>query len=246
MPLSKKVKDWWIGGLDIPLTISGLQLWLDDPAIASNIIEDGGNRVSQWTDLSGVGNHMTQATGANQPTLVGGIEINFDGSTESLDNLSPSGILTNTSGTTVMVTKYDGSSNAGFIWGDSGGLGHGGLRSIGGGTQMRMLQSPNDIRSTPVHTNDTYFIYILSSSGTAYRMRLNDTIKGFDIITGDDDGLWVGDATFTNISIGGILRSAPFFGAIKGIKSVLYYDNQLSSDQEDELVNFLNTKFSVF
>jgi len=49
-----------------PTKIDDLSLWLDanDP---SSIIESAG-AVSQWSDKSGTGNHLTQLTGSMQPT----------------------------------------------------------------------------------------------------------------------------------------------------------------------------------
>lgn len=52
-----------------PLDLAGCVLWLDSTNSAS-ITRDGSNKVSQWSDLSGAGNHPVQAVGANQPTYV--------------------------------------------------------------------------------------------------------------------------------------------------------------------------------
>lgn len=49
-----------------PTDISNLALWLD-ASDAATITESGGS-VSQWDDKSGNTNHVTQATGADQPT----------------------------------------------------------------------------------------------------------------------------------------------------------------------------------
>lgn len=66
-----------------PLSIAGCKLWLDSSDLTT-ITKDGGNLVSQWNDKSGEGNHVTQATGTNQPLWVDAVRngkaiIRFDG-----------------------------------------------------------------------------------------------------------------------------------------------------------------------
>ena len=53
-------------GFGPPLTVSGLQIWLD-ASDASTITTATG--VSQWRDKSGNGNHASQSTGSAQPTV---------------------------------------------------------------------------------------------------------------------------------------------------------------------------------
>lgn len=49
----------------VPRDLSGCRLWLRaDRGVLSDV-----NGVSQWTDLSGLGNHFTQSVNANKPTL---------------------------------------------------------------------------------------------------------------------------------------------------------------------------------
>lgn len=70
-----------------PSSIAGLQLWLDGADTAT--ITQAANAVSQWSDKSGLGNHATQAVGANQPltntdTINGKNVIKFDGAGDGL------------------------------------------------------------------------------------------------------------------------------------------------------------------
>ncbi len=52
------------GGVFTPLKLPGLELWLD----ASQIVGlNDGDPVATWSDLSGNGNHATQATGSKRP-----------------------------------------------------------------------------------------------------------------------------------------------------------------------------------
>lgn len=63
-----------------PATIAGLNFW----GVAHSLGLADGVAISSWTDLSGLGNHAVQATGANQPLLKTGILgvmdiVRFDG-----------------------------------------------------------------------------------------------------------------------------------------------------------------------
>jgi hypothetical protein len=72
-----------------PPSVAGLFAWFD--ASNAGSITASGGAVSQWNDLSGNARHVTQGTGANQPTT--GTRtmnllnvIDFDGTTDSLGN----------------------------------------------------------------------------------------------------------------------------------------------------------------
>lgn len=71
---------------------SALAFWVDANNISS--ITLNGSTVSQWDDLSGNSRHLTQATPANQPTLITGAnnEVRSDGTDDVMS--SPSFSLT--------------------------------------------------------------------------------------------------------------------------------------------------------
>lgn len=76
-----------IGAPFVPTSIAGLAAWYD--ADAMPVVADGA-ALSQWDDESGNARHVTQATGANQPTyrtavLNGKPVLRFDGSTDYMD-----------------------------------------------------------------------------------------------------------------------------------------------------------------
>ncbi|HEY9786323.1 MAG TPA: hypothetical protein V6D17_13030 [Candidatus Obscuribacterales bacterium] len=68
-----------------------------------------GSDVTQWTDVSGAGNHASQSNSANKPTLIantinGAPVVSFDGSSDFLQ--LPGGLANFTSGATIfLVTK---------------------------------------------------------------------------------------------------------------------------------------------
>lgn len=59
-----------------PASIGGLKVWLDVTDAASVTVSTG---ASQINDLSGNGNHATQATGSRQPVYTSGQYVTFDG-----------------------------------------------------------------------------------------------------------------------------------------------------------------------
>lgn len=89
----------------------------------ATVIKDGGNAVSQWTDMSGNANHITQATGTKQPvwsdSVINGYPaIAFDGSD---DYLKSSAFSTENNATVCVVIRkhtthsgvlFDGNTNS--------------------------------------------------------------------------------------------------------------------------------------
>lgn len=100
-----------------PLSVSGCKLWLKADA---GITKDGSNLVSQWDDQSGQANHVTQATGTNQPLWVDAAyaskpTIRFDGVDNFLSKASFSGgELTPTSFIFIVSTFPNAVSE--FLW----------------------------------------------------------------------------------------------------------------------------------
>ena len=84
------------GAAFTPATLSGLVGWYDSADLSSMAANsDGsgavavGDQVGYWADKSGSGNHVTQATAANRPTLTaaavnGKAALVFDGSNDNL------------------------------------------------------------------------------------------------------------------------------------------------------------------
>lgn len=99
-----------------PTDLSGLKLWAD----ANDFVSSGA--ISQWNDKSGLNNHLIQATGASQPSVVLNVQnskpiVRFDGVNDFF-NLTTT-ISSSTDWTAVYVMKaFDASSNiAGLAYG---------------------------------------------------------------------------------------------------------------------------------
>jgi len=116
--LNSKLNSWALGKSSggrrfnpnyVPITI-GLQLWLD--ASKSNTITESGGSVSQWDDLSGNGNNVTQGTGSAQPTTNATTQngknvLDFDGLDFFTSTDSDLLALTNGSNTCFVVSVQD-------------------------------------------------------------------------------------------------------------------------------------------
>jgi hypothetical protein len=105
MPMNSRLLRPLATGFD-PRRIAGLSAWWD-ATVASSVTLTGGF-VSQWSDLSGGGLHLTQATEASRPgtaTIGGKTAIDFDGSNDFLAN---SGVPTGwTFGTVCLAFSQD-------------------------------------------------------------------------------------------------------------------------------------------
>lgn len=93
-----------------PLQLPGLLLWLR----ADQGITSASNKVSQWADLSGNGNHASQGVGASQPTWVpnainGRPALDFSGANTFMDTSAATIIPTGGTPYSVLVVAKNGS-----------------------------------------------------------------------------------------------------------------------------------------
>ena len=104
--------------------VSGYKLWLDASDTAS--ITASGGAVSQWSDKSGNARHLTQGTGANQPTtgtrtINGKNVIDFDGTNDWMSVPSSTALFNylhnSTGGTTFVVGIVDNTAAGKTIFG---------------------------------------------------------------------------------------------------------------------------------
>lgn len=131
MPMSPRLLRPRATGFN-PKSISGLAAWYDASNTAS--ITLNGSTVSQWSDLSGNGNHATQSTANNQPayttaTLNGKAVLTFSGSPrELLTSLSVSPPFS-----VIAVVKENASHVGVYVGGNTfANIGFGDASSFGG------------------------------------------------------------------------------------------------------------------
>lgn len=99
-----------------PKRLSGLVLWLD----AGTLSGADGDAVATWSDLSGLSNHVTQATGAKQPVvkhaiLNGRKVVRFDGTDDILHKADAASLDISTGFTWFFVGKRVGTGNDMFF-----------------------------------------------------------------------------------------------------------------------------------
>lgn len=90
-----------------PASILGLTVWYR----ATDVVLGTGNRVAQWTDLSGNGRHLTQATETKQPLLIAA-DPNFNGK----PSIDFDGVDDYMTGASLAVTVGPTSTNVGVVF----------------------------------------------------------------------------------------------------------------------------------
>ncbi|WP_152051821.1 phage head closure protein [Tautonia marina] len=222
-----------------PPVTSGLRLWLSS-SVAEYIVSSGG-LVSQWTDRSGNGNHLTQGTAVNQPTtgtrtLNGRNALDFDGTNDFM--LLPSALH-----------SIPGANNTVFVVALSDtGAGSGGAQALlrGDTTNFQMQFNPGSARienrnhtSTNVFTtvtkNATANIFAQCRNGSALTACFNTTQ------TVNASG--ANNVTVTGIGLGGSATGTQPFNGL--IAEVLVYNRALTLAEANQVATFLKDKWNV-
>jgi len=233
-----------------PTSLGGNKLWLDDPAKASNITEDGSNKVSQWFDISGNSNNFPQATGLDQGTRTGRF-IEYDGVRQFQDG---SGVLASFASDAqgelfIVAHELEGAGALTTLF--AGGLASATtdfLRfNIGAGDVLgiaiRIGGSTNNIAFTNAAPRSQKALYNFRSSGTAYGGQVNgveDTVA-----SGTDNGDWFADVpALDTLAISATIRSASLFFNNR-IYSIVYYNRELTATERLNVSKFLNQRFNI-
>jgi hypothetical protein len=224
-----------------PKSIAGLAAWYDATVASSVTLTNG--FVSQWSDLSGGGFHLSQATEADRPgtaTIGGKTAIDFDGSN---DFLFTSSTLPNF-GTVFDVHLLDNGTAAHTLYT---------LNASVGGTAKRMgllyVGSVNEYRSQSVFGATVQGvsggIRTANARVTAFTFNESATVGRVDgaalagttaTTTSSDTGLYLGIR-----SIGGAL-SLPLNGKIG---EFIVYNRVLTLAEIQKVEKYLAAKFGV-
>jgi len=229
-----------------PTDISGLILWLDDPNVPSNIIEDGGNNVSQWTDISGNSNHFVQSTGADQP-LRSGSDITFDGVSEFLQSdANIANFSSDTQGTLVFIGAPAAINDRPFsLVNDVNRRMFFFLRNPSGRIESNLRDNTNpdtDAESTNSVSGNDQRLAVFRSTGTVYKIDLQGVSETVIITSGIDDGSWFSKAAgLTELRIGR-LQSILFNITMN---TYLYYNVGISDDNLVLLTAYLDDRFTL-
>jgi len=220
-----------------------LELYADLP---SSITTETG--VSLWADQSGAGNDFKQTVALDQPAT-NGLTISFDGIRQFLDGTDNiANFATDTKGEMVIVGKSNSDAfNHMFNFADSSSATdrNGFLYNATGNqynAQHRDAATTTTFNST--ETGENRIILSFSSSGSAYKFFVNGVDQTANI-SGDDNGDWNAAITPDVFTLGAAFSSSPFFGACD-IDAVIYCNDQLTTQERDDLFIFLNSRFAVY
>ena len=163
-----------------------------DASDASSLTLGDFDRVSQWNDLSGNGNHFTQATGTSQPVFSGKY-IDFDGVDDYMTDAgsAASGVYNcmhdGTGGEAFVAYLHDGTPSQGVLWDTGYGSSYVGaymrtrntdevdyatFRGTGGNINL-------SLSTTNIAPQDTKLVYNARYDATAspiFTLDVNDTI----------------------------------------------------------------------
>lgn len=176
-----------------PLSLTGLLAWYDWSNTGS--ITSSSNLVSQINDLSGNANHLTQSTGAQQPSTgvntINGLNAGTFASSKWVLNttLSSAGSQPYTLYMVVNITTF---ANFGFIFGratQDANVSGIGTRS----TPSFMIRSSTSVSSTATVTTGTTYSVVATLNGASSTITVNgttDTLSPGAVGLGSQ--LWIG------------------------------------------------------
>ena len=173
-----------------------LKVWLDADD-SSTITKDGSNKVSQWNDKSGQGNHVSQSTAGSQPLWVDSAQnskplIRFDGSDDSLFRNTYTGGAITQPATVFAVLKMgdtyykmqmdskDGSNRFAIASGNSSAI----TFVMYGGAELETLNHYTNMRQYTLTYNGASSV--ARQSKTAYMSGNAGTMSMIGLILGDD------------------------------------------------------------
>lgn len=216
------------GGAFSPSDIAGLKLWCKADALTG--LSDG-NAVSSFTDQSGNGNHLVQATGGSQPIYKTGIinslpVLRMDGSKHmavSFTLAQPATIFVVTDNATV-------SSNSGVILD--------GINSFSAGFYIDTIFSFRPFAGS-FGSNQT--CDFTAPQVTTLKL---DTSTGFSAVNGTQMS-----QGFSNSTLGGITMGRHGGGSFPfntgDIAEIIVYDSALSTANREAVEDYLGTKYGI-
>lgn len=193
-------------------------------AHADNITNEGGGSVSQWDDLSGNDNHLTQTTPAYYPTFSGD-SIHFDGSDGQLRLVGQS---FTSPFTLYMVVNIHGYKNSAMVFAME--EGYLSMSNYYGGVADHtslVFNAGTDLLATGVCPIGEWVILRITSNGTSSSIQVNETTA----TTGN-----AGTTTLTRIEI------SKNDGASMGLKEVILRLVDDSTSDEQDIYDYLEDK----
>lgn len=227
-----------------PDDISDLKLWLDAND-AATITKDGGNLVSQWDDKSGEGNNVSQATPSQQPLWVDAVQnglpiIRFDGVNDFLKRSTYVGGVLAQPNTAFVVCKFPGIASGTLAPVFDGGSGN---------SQRNLFYNQQPATSTTGHV-------VFAGTGLVNTTTTKDTtnIRLYDLVFNGGssrlfrDSVQLSAGNAGTFPMGGVslavFNNVTFF-ANPDIAEILIYNKLLTTQEKDDVRDFLNTKWGL-
>ena len=236
----------------LPTSIPNIAGWWD-AADTSSIATASGTSVSQWSDKSGLGVHLTQATTTRQPdsgvTFQNGLStVTFNGTSQILVSTMPTQMVNATNGAWTIVCVMGPKSVSGTKTGVD-------QDSAANPTRLFEIRHSNDIvQALAFNTASSAFI-AASAAGTAVvgAGKVYSAVRGATSVQLWVDGVTAGPTTTTGtpaitnqypFSLGGSRGAAGgaqyWFGSIA---EVVVYSRALTTTERQQLETYLRTKW---
>jgi hypothetical protein len=231
-----------VNGAATPILQSGLQLWLSgDFGVVTSIGSPG--PVTQWTDLSGLGNSATSSAG-NQPGFTGTptASVAFNGTSQYLS--LPSGFTNFSTGATIFIVARPSTPGS-----------HARFFDLGNGSSNNIYMSEPSTGSFDLHV-------VNGSTDSSVTASSVINLGQFQLVEGSYNGTNTGtlftngaqDAQSTSMQAANyVRRSSNFIGQASGsgnyfpgqIAELLLYSTQLTSSQISAIQSYLIQKYQL-
>lgn len=250
-----------VGGAWTPAELGGLALWLD--ANDASTITLNGSTVSQWSDKSGNGNHVSNATAATQPAYLAtgwngqptvsftrlGLEFLFK---QNVLNFSASDDFTLASAFEFLEPSNRWDMIAGWRSGANSSGGGGGSPILQGmSTSQEIGYHNTDQTDTRIKVNVTTRLgkklATISRSGGSSGLNGAATVTstGYSQATYDTNATQsFSSQAATGFQIGGRQQSATDYGD-KYISEVVGYNTKLSTEDRQKVEGYLAWKWGI-
>lgn len=254
-----------------PSSLTGLKLWLRADAgvwqdAARTIVASAdGDVVGGWTDLSGQGNHVTQAITSKKPLLKMGPNginsssvVRGDGADDMLKLASAA--FTMTSGTAITVYRFHAFTGMQTLVGSSNSAGASTFVFLGLGNnaapyngypfiyRAKPATTDNIIRGSTSSVEGTVYLGVYQSTGAAYALALGNTAETVTVQGGSNNGSWFGDLSglnSTSLFWLDVTASPLTQGTPSDIAEVLVYEPQLSATNLAKVITYLNARWGL-
>lgn len=241
--------------VEIPKTISGLQLWLDGADLSTlrqnsngtTAVTASSDPIGYWADKSGNGRNVLQATSSYRPVFAAGVKglfpgVTFDGVDDFLESTA-SGATSIVDSTLIMVARWNDVSGTDtpVIVG----------RGYTGGGEVRAFYRPTgttkfswgtwngDLGTTTIDVSqNTFNIFAATQAGNQIRLYKNYSYNSYTY------GNTPASPTYNQWDIGGPNNGYDQYAGIT-IGEVLIFNKSLTHSEMLVLLAYLNGKWGI-